>query len=121
MSDISGLDDLIRDLSDAPRKVQRQVPEVVRKGAVNVRDEWRQRASGLRHAPAYPRSITFDDEWQGNGYEARIGPDKTLPQGALGNLIEYGSANNPPQGHGSAAATSEEPRFEKALEHLVDL
>lgn len=120
MTDISGLTELVRDLSDAPRKAQRQVDGVVRKGALNVMNDWRQRASGLRHAPHYPRSITFDADWKAGAYEAEIGPDKTLPQGPLGNLIEYGSANNPPHGHGSAALDTEDPKFEKAMANLAD-
>lgn len=123
MSDfeITGLDELVRDLSDAPGRAQRKVDGIVRKGAVNVMEDWRQRASGLAHAPLYPRSVTFDAKWEGATYVAEIGPDKDLPQGALGNLIEYGSAKNPPHGDGSAALDAEAPRFEKAMDEAADL
>lgn len=120
MTDISGLNELVRDLTAAPGKAQRRVDAVVRKGAANVKNDWQRRAEGLRHAPLYPRSITFDAEWKRGGYEAEVGPDKLLPQGALGNLIEYGSAHNPPHGDGSAAADAEAPKFEKAMSDLAD-
>ena len=122
MSDfqIEGLNELVADLRDAPGKAQRKVDGVVKKGAVNIRDDWRQRASGLRHAPLYPRSITFDSGWDGSTYEAQVGPDKDLPQGALGNLITFGSVNNPPTGHDVAVADAEAPKFQKAMEDLAD-
>lgn len=121
MSEIIGLNELVRELTDAPRKVQRLAPPVVVKGALNIRNDWRQRASGNRHAPLYPQSITFDTKWDGNAYEAEIGPDKDLPQGALGNLLTFGSANNAPTGHDVAVALAEEPKFVKAMEDLADL
>lgn len=122
-SDIAGLDDLIRDLSDAPRRLQGRVDGVVDEAAQRVQDDWRRRASGLRHAPHYPRSITTDAKWTRGGYEAEVGPDKDLPglQGALGNLIERGSVNNAPHANDVAAAEAEAPRFTRAIEGLVDL
>lgn len=119
-ADISGLNELVSDLTAAPIRVQRQVDAVVRKGATNVKNDWRQRASGLRHAPLYPASITFDAGWKRGGYEAEVGPDKALPQGALGNLITYGSVNNPPSGDDIAVADAEAPRFEKAMRDLAE-
>lgn len=120
MSDITGLDALVADLTAAPMRVQRKVDGVVTKGAMNVQRDWRERASGLRHAPLYPASITVDLEWKGGGFEAEVGPDKELPQGALGNLITYGSVNNPPSGDDIAVSDAEGPRFEKAMGDLVD-
>ena len=48
-------------------------------------------------------------------HAAQIGPDKGLPQGALGNLIEYGSVNNPGHNNGKDALDAEIPRTVKAL------
>lgn len=120
MSDfeVSGLDELVADLRDAPGKAQRKVDAVVKKGAVNIRDDARRLISGLRHAPLYPQSISFDADWKGSTYEAEIGPDKDRPQGALGNLLEYGSANNAPLAHLGPALDLEGPRFEKAISDL---
>lgn len=120
MSDISGLNELIADLTDAPRKVQRGVDRVVDTGAKRMRDDWRQRASGSRHAPLYPKSITADSEWKRGAYVAEVGPDKSLPQGALGNLLTFGSVNNPPSGDDIAVADAEAPKFEKAMTDLAD-
>lgn len=121
MFDVDGITELVADLSDAPGRAQRKVDGVVRKGAVNVRDDWRDLAASYDHAPLYPLSITFDTKWEGSAYVAEVGPDKDKPQGALGNLIEYGSANNPPHADGAAALSVEEPRFEQAMTELADL
>lgn len=119
MSDITGLNELVADLTEAPRRVQRKVDAVVRKGAVNVKNDAARLISGLAHAPLYPASITFDAKWKRGAYEAEIGPDKTRPQGALGNLLEYGSANNAPLTHLGPALDLEGPRFEKAIADLA--
>ena len=120
MIEIDGLNDLVRDLTAAPGRAQRKAPDVVRKGAVNVKNDAQRLISGLRHAPLYPQSITFDVKWEGSSYVAEIGPDKDKPQGALGNLLEYGSSRNAPLAHLGPALDLEGPRFEKAMSDLTD-
>lgn len=117
-------DDLRRlaaDFGAAPRKAQREAAAVVLHGAVNIKKNWARNAeqSAGSHAPAYPSSITYDmggifGALMG-GIEAEIGPDKNRSQGALGNLIEYGSVNNPPHNDGGRALRDEAPKFETAL------
>lgn len=81
------------------------------KGALNIKRDWQASASGLPHAPAYPASINFDILPTPTAIAAEIGPDKSKRQGALGNLIEYGSVHNPPHLDGARALAAEEPRF----------
>lgn len=99
MFDLDGLDALVGDLTDAPRKAQRNVVKAVRAGGQNIERDARKFSSGLSHAPLYPASITYDSKWDGNTIEVEVGPDKDRPQGALGNLLEYGSVNNAPVAH----------------------
>jgi hypothetical protein len=111
---------LAHDLSEAPRKAQRDAVAVVQHGAVNVKNGWADNArqSSGHHAPAYPNSISYD---LGLGaaltgrVEAVIGPDKSRRQGALGNLLEFGSSNSPPHNDGGRALRAEEPKFEAEL------
>lgn len=119
--DISGLNELVVDLSTASATVGAKVRTVVQKGAANVKQDWQRRASGLSHAPLYPASITYETRIKGMAIEGLIGPDKDLPQGALGNLITYGSVNNPPSGDDVAVANTERPKFEKAIEDIAKL
>jgi hypothetical protein len=115
MSDVRRLE---RHLSRVVPRARRDMRAVVRRGALNIKNEWRSnaRASAPKHAPHYPRSISFDAANYGPDiYAAIIGPDKGGPQGALGNLLEYGSVKNPPHRDGGRALDAEEPRFEAQM------
>ena len=102
-------------ISDTPN----EAAKVVAKGALNIKNGARQRISGHPSAPAYPSSITYDT-WMGlRGPMAEIGPDKNRRQGALGNILEYGTVKNAPIPHIKPAADEELPRFEAAMEDLA--
>lgn len=111
---------LTHDLTEAPAKMQREALGIVEHGAVNVKQGWADNArqsSGV-YAPAYPSSISYDISLAAalaGAVEARIGPDKSRRQGALGNLLEFGSVNNPPHNDGGRALNKEAPNFERAI------
>lgn len=118
--DGSALKALTRDIERAAAIAPRAAGPVVAKAAVNIKKDARQRIGGLAHARRYPYSITFDDvAVHSTGAETRIGPDKDKPQGALGNLLEFGSRNNPPHPHLGPAAEAEAPRFLAAMQALA--
>lgn len=102
---------LAADLAAAGARLAAAAAPVVAKGALNIKNDWRASAAGLKHAPLYPASISYDLIPSPDRLEAEIGPDKNKPQGALGNLIEYGSSKNPPHLDGARALAAEEPRF----------
>jgi hypothetical protein len=110
---------LLRELERVPEVAVKDLRAVVQKGALNIKKDAARRISGLRHAPAYPRSISYDSHETATGAWAEIGPDKDKRQGALGNLLEYGSIKNAPRPHLGPAADAEEPKFVKALEDLA--
>lgn len=118
--DASGLDKLVADLGMQPMRVEAATRSVVQRGAMNVKRDAQNLISGLAHAPHYPRSITYDTRWTGRGSEAEIGPDKNRRQGALGNILEYGTAKNAPLAHLGPALDLEGPRFEQNLAELVE-
>jgi len=109
---------LVVDLDKAVSRAPQEAAKVVEKGALNIKNDARRRVGGLRHAPAYPSTITYDTSQGWRGPEAEIGPDKRRRQGALGNLIEFGSVHNPPRPHMIPAADAELPRFERHMEDL---
>lgn len=115
--DASELNALAATLEGQRGAVGREVSRVVKRGAQNIKGESRRLASGLAHAPLYPFSIGYDIEGDGRfgSVEAIIGPDKDRPQGALGNILEYGTVNNAPFAHLGPALDREGPRFEKAI------
>ena len=94
---------------------------VVTRGAMNVKRDWRAnaRATAGQHARRYPDSVTYDVTYTPVGVSAEIGPDKARPQGALGNLLEFGSVHNPPHMDGARALAAETPQFLAALAALA--
>lgn len=112
---IEGLDELVADLQSADANVLVGARAVVQRGSLNVKRDAQRLISGLQHAPQYPASITYETSFVAGGVEGEIGPDKDRAQGALGNLLEYGSVNNAPFAHLGPALDLEGPRFEDAL------
>jgi len=117
--DFSELDKWSADLSHAGRITRQQARGVVSKGGLSIKNEARANAPGGPHTPFYPASINYDINAVPEGYEAEIGPAEGRKQWGLGNLIEYGSAHNPPHPHLEPALDHEEPRFIDACEHLA--
>lgn len=118
MIDDAELRNLVADLDRAQSRAVPEVRQVVAKGALNIKADWARRWSGLAHAPAVGRSISYDQTTTATSVGAEIGPDKGRRQGALGNLLEFGSRNNAPIPGGLPAAAAEAPRFERALADL---
>ena len=119
--DASGLKTLAADLDRAGRTAPRRAAEVVEVGARHVRDFAREAATGIGHAPHYPRSITHDLTLRGFAAEAEVGPDKTRTQGALGNILEFGTSKNAPIPHLGPALAREAPAFLRAMRDLGDV
>jgi hypothetical protein len=94
-------------------QAQVQARAVVARGALNVKNGWRANATATagRHGRLYPASISYDMRPHPTGASAEIGPDKTRPQGALGNLLEFGSVTNPTHMDGARALAAEAAAF----------
>lgn len=121
MIEVTGLDQVVADLTASSVSAVPRARAVVQKGALNVKQDAQRFSSGLRHAPLYPASITYETMVKRFGIEGIIGPDKDRPQGALGNLLEYGSANNAPLAHLGPALDLEGPRFVESMGQVSDL
>lgn len=106
-------------IDNAPRNAYTLAVAATTKGALNIKTDAARRISGLAHAPAYPRSITFDVYPIWRGVVAEIGPDKDKRQGSLGNILEYGTVKNAPRPHLGPALEAEQPRFEAAIAALA--
>lgn len=121
-ADVSALEALAAAIAQAAAEVDRRAERVVSRGAVNIKSGWRANAAATAgaHARLYPMSIGYDPPVvvPGVGVSVRIGPDKGRPQGALGNLLEFGSVHNAPHNDGGRALLAEQPRFEAAVEQL---
>lgn len=116
-----GLAALAAEYDEAAGIAPAEARKVVQRGALNIKRDWRKAWTGLSHAPRLPYAVGYDTQITPAGAVAEIGPDKDLEnkQGALGNLIEYGSVNNAPKPGGAPALKAEEPKFLQALEDLA--
>lgn len=111
---------LAADLGKVPSGSGPNLRKAIEVTARHVRDDWRRNGTGMAHAPAFPFSVTYDIEGDRDRIEAEIGPDKDRAQGALGNLIEFGSINNGPQGLGHGALQANERDFEVGIDRAID-
>jgi hypothetical protein len=94
--------------------------KVVAKGALNIKTDARHRISGHPHLRRLPAAVTYDTHETATGAWAEIGPDKNRPQGALGNIAEYGTPKNAPIPFMRPAGEAETPRFERAMQDLAE-
>jgi hypothetical protein len=106
------------ELKRAQRDAGREAEKVLKRAALNIKKDAQARSRGIRYAPAYHRAIGYDTAWRGDAGWAEIGPDKDRRQGALGNILEYGTINNAPRPHLGPALDAEVPRFVEQLEKL---
>lgn len=117
--DTSAVDDLIKEMRRIRGRLKPAMRKVAVKGAMNVRDDARARIiaqSARGYLPRYPNSIGYTiTESSGAAITAEIGPDKNRPQGALGNILEYGTSTRPPFPHLQPALDAEADRFERFL------
>lgn len=114
--DASEVRELEKVMAAAAGVAAKDAKAIVARGALNIKRDAQKAVTGLAHAPAYPRSISYETRDVQTGPYALIGPDKEKRQGALGNILEFGTVKNPPHPHMAPAAERELPKFVKALE-----
>jgi hypothetical protein len=78
------------DLTEAPGRIQRRAPKVLRRGALQIKNGMKRDASGHGHLGELQNHISYD-ELSPLSYE--IGFDKE-GQGHLANIAAFGSVNN---------------------------
>lgn len=108
---------------DLARGVDRVITEleaIGHRGANNMVRFARARVAGMRAAPAYPYSIGYDYRASTRLLTWEVGPDKARRQGALGNLIEFGSVNNSPRPHIGPALNAEEEAWVRHSAAAID-
>lgn len=115
---------LATDLGKTTRNVEKEADRVLERGALGVKNAMAEDAGRLTgHARHFGRSISYDRRYRAGTMAYEIGPDKDRRQGALGNLLYFGSRNNAPQLDIEAGLIAEEPKFlsemGKVLERVI--
>lgn len=109
------LEALARDLDASTKLITTASAAVVTKGALNIKEDWARQWSGHPTYKQLPAAVSYDVSVGLIQTSAEIGPDKGRPQGALGNIVEFGTSKNAPNPGGGPALQRESPRFEQAL------
>lgn len=110
--DFSGLHHLEAGLGKVPAAALPAAERLLGKTSLIIKKDAQRRISGHPHSPAYPYSIGYDIYHLPGEVRSRIGPDKNKRQGALGNILELGTVNNPPLPHLVPATDAEATKFE---------
>lgn len=118
--DVSEVNELAADLGRIPGRMVPPMIAAVTKSSHAVRDQMRADAGGIGHAPHFPKSITDEIRVKAGQIEAEIGPDKGLKQGALGNILYFGTSNNGAVLNINSALDAEAPKFQKAVEAAAE-
>jgi hypothetical protein len=115
---------LANDLGRIAGHAVKDVDEVLKKGAQNVKEEMSADIRKSRHfvgkkGPGLESSISYDSEYRIGTPRYVIGPDKSRPGGALGNIYYFGTSRGGGTGDIEKPLRSEEPRLTSALEALA--
>lgn len=117
--DMTEMHRLVADLRSAGPAMVAKVDPIMKKGAVNLKDDLNEQAAASSFR-GMAGSVTFDSRYGLGLINYEIGPDKSRRGGALGNLFFFGGANG---GGGTGdldgALDREEPRMVKALGDLL--
>lgn len=123
--DLSEVKALATDLGRTTKEVEREADRVLERGALGVKNAMAEdaRSSHSGYAKRFASSISYDRRYGVGRMSYEIGPDKSRRQGALGNLLYFGSRNNAPTLDIEAGLIAEEPRLlsemGKMLERVV--
>lgn len=118
--DLGDLRRLVADLSAAPERARGEIQRVVSKGALNIKNDWRERVSGLHRLKHLQYAVNYDMAIGVDSIGADVGYDKARVQAPLGNVEEFGTASTPGHLDGQHALDAEEPRFLAALEDAAE-
>lgn len=103
----------------------KDVDLVVKKGAQNVKEEMAADVRTSRHfvgkkGPGLESSMSYDSAYSVGTVRYEVGPDKSRPGGALGNIYYFGTSRGGGSGDIEKPIRSEEPRLQSALLDLAD-
>lgn len=114
---------LATDLGKTSKGVEREADKILERGALGVKNAMVEdaRSSHQGHARAFAGSISYDRRYRVGTMAYEIGPDKDRRQGALGNLLYFGSKNNAPTLDIEAGLIAEEPKLMSEMGKMLEL
>lgn len=120
--DLSEVKALATDLGRTTKEVEREADKVLERGALGVKNAMVEdaKSSHSGYAKRFASSISYDRRYGVGRMSYEIGPDKSRPQGALGNLLYFGSRNNAPTLDIEAGLIAEEPRLMSEMGKMLE-
>jgi hypothetical protein len=97
----------------------KDVDDVLKKGAQNIKTEMQGDVSRSPHFKGMAGSISYDSHYLPGRARYVIGPDKGRSGGSLGNIYYFGTSRGGGSGDIEKPLRSEEPRTMSALEALA--
>jgi len=123
--DLTELDQLSASFGAVPDHVGPNINTAITGTSMGIKKAWQAPLKGSRTLPMLPYAISFDIAvghfFGASVIKSEIGFDKEKPQGALGNVSEYGTPTISGRGHGAAALHANEDDFQRGLEIAVEL
>lgn len=119
--DMSEVMKLSADFGHASARALPAVDRVVERGALNVKTKMAAEAESDGHYKRFSRAISYDRAYKLGVVSYEVGPDKSRSgaQGALGNLLYFGSANNGSVLDIEVGLRDEEPRLVENLAKIA--
>ena len=118
--DVSDVYEFALGMDKSAADVERTMRPVVQRGALNIKREMQDDASGHPRFPSFPSSISYDTKANKSEISAEIGPDKDKRQGALGNILYFGTSKNAAALDINGPLDREEPKFVQAIENAIE-
>ena len=120
MSDGSAeLNALAANLGRIAGSAVKDVDEVLKKGAQNVKSEMQADVSRSPHFKGMAGSISYDSFYLPGRARYVVGPDKSRRGGSLGNIYYFGTSRGGGSGDINKPLRTEEPRLMSALDALA--
>jgi len=122
--DSSPLHELAAALGEVASSAGPYIRDAMERTAIDVKADWRDAASGHRSLRRYPYSIGYDfvglQSFGSTLIRCDIGPDKGKKQGALGNIVEYGSPTSSPHHWGDKALEAHSDQFHDLVTEALE-
>lgn len=116
--DTSEVTRLLVDLGKAPVVTVAATRAVIQASSARIKDQMIGDATAILgggSARHFPQSITYETKMLTTAAEGIIGPDKDRTQGALGNILYFGTSKNSPVLNLIGPLEQEAPNFIAAL------
>ena len=111
---------LAADLGRVPANAYREVEATTKRAAQNIKDEMVADATSSGRYKHFSRSITYDRAMSLGEIAYEVGPDKGRTQGALGNLLYFGTSKSGGVLDVEVGLRAEAPEFERRVSEIVD-